>query len=335
MFNSKKWKTLFAAMMMITLTAIFSACGFEKDDDAEEVKEKIVTVGTMNLINGDLIAQYEKLYEKELGMKVKLLNFNSGKEIIAALGTGEIDIGEAGTAPTALAISSHIDVEVIFIGDVIGAAETLVARNDSGISSVKDLIGKKVATPFSSTAQYSLLNVLKLEGMTETDVQILDMKPDDIFTAWQNGEIDAAYIWYPVLGRLLENGKSITDSEKLAEKGIVTADLFVMRSVFAEKNPDVVKKFVEVQLKANDMILNNPQKAAKEIAAVLGITENEAAEQITKFKYLTADEQIDLLDNSMAKILKSTADFLVEQKSLKKAASLEEFQKKIISKYLK
>ena len=83
------------------------------------------------------------------------------------------------------------------------------------------------------------------------------------------------------------------------------------------------------------MILNNPQKAAKEIAAVLGITENEAAEQITKFKYLTADEQIDLLDNSMAKILKSTADFLVEQKSLKKAASLEEFQKKIISKYLK
>ena len=138
-----------------------------------------------------------------------------------------------------------------------------------------------------------------------------------------------------MLGRLLENGKSITDSEKLAEKGIVTADLFVMRSVFAEKNPDVVKKFVEVQLKANDMILNNPQKAAKEIAAVLGITENEAAEQITKFKYLTADEQIDLLDNSMAKILKSTADFLVEQKSLKKAASLEEFQKKIISKYLK
>lgn len=335
MFNSKKWKTLFAAMMMITLTTIFSACGFEKDDDAEEVKEKFVTVGTMNLVNGDLIAQYEKLYEKELGMKVKLLNFNSGKEIIAALGTGEIDIGEAGTAPTALAISSNIDIEVIFVGDVIGAAETLIARNDSGISSVKDLKGKRVATPFASTAQYSLLNVLKLEGMTETDVKLLDLQPDDIFAAWQNGEIDAAYIWYPVLGRLLENGKSITDSEKLAEKGIVTADLFVMRSVFAEKNPDVVKKFVEVQLKANNMILNKPQKAAKEMSAVLGITENEAAEQITKFKYLTADEQIDLLDNSMAKILKSTADFLVEQKSLKKAASQEEFQEKINSKYLK
>ena len=335
MFNSKKWKTLFAAMMMITLTAIFSACGFEKDDDAEEVKEKIVTVGTMNLINGDLIAQYEKLYEKELGMKVKLLNFNSGKEIIAALGTGEIDIGEAGTAPTALAISSHIDVEVIFVGDVIGAAETLVARNDSGISSVKDLIGKKVATPFSSTAQYSLLNVLKLEGMTETDVQILDMKPDDIFTAWQNGEIDAAYIWYPVLGRLIENGKSIADSEQLAEKGIITADLFVVRSTFAEKYRDVVKNFVEIQKKSNDLILNDSKKAAKEISAVLGITEIEAAEQIKNFKYLKADEQIKYLDGSLAETLKNTADFLVEQKSLKKAASLESFQKSVTSEFLK
>lgn len=319
-------------LMLLAVMIIFSACGDETAGTKQD--EKIITIGTMNLVNGDLIAQHEKWYEDELGVKVKIFTFNSGKEIVAALGSGEIDIGECGTAPAALAISSNIDVDVIFISDVIGAAETLVAKNDSGISSVKDLSGKKIGVPFSSTAQYSLLNTLKLEGISENDVKIFDLKPDDIFSAWQNGEIDAAYIWYPVLGRLLENGKSISNSEQLAENGIITADLFVVRSTFAEKNPELIKKFVALQLKANDMIFNNPQKATKDIAEILGVTERDAAEQITKFKYLKADEQKNLLDNSMAQILKSTADFLVEQKSLKKAADLEKFQKKINSKFI-
>ena len=337
MFNLQKKfpQFIIATIILLTVAIIFSACGKENLDDEQENEKKFVTIGTLNLINGDLIAQYEKFYEKELGMPAKIIKYNSGKDIIAALGSGEIDIGEAGTAPAALALSSRIDIKIIFVGDVIGAAETLVARNDSGISNIKDIRNKKIATPFSSTAHFSLLNVLKLEGMTENDIQLLDMQPDNIFSAWQNGEIDAAYIWYPVLGRLLENGKSIADSEQLAEKGIITADLFVVRSTFAEKYRDVVKNFVEIQKKSNDLILNDQKKAAKEISAVLGITEIEAAEQIKNFKYLKTDEQIKYLDGSLAETLKNTADFLVEQKSLKKAASLESFQKSVTSEFLK
>ena len=179
------------------------------------------------------------------------------------------------------------------------------------------------------------MNALKLEGMTESDCQLLDLQPDDIFAAWQRGDIDAAYVWYPVLGRLMETGKSITNSEELAGKGIVTADLVVARTPFAEEHPDIVKKFVELQLRANDMILDNPQNAAKEIASVLEISESDAAEQITQFKYLRAAEQIDMLENSMAKTLKDTADFLVEQKSIKTAPSLEDFRARVTAEFVK
>lgn len=337
MFKSQKVKAFFVALMMLT-TAIFSACGNDKAPEAKDDKTdkgKPVVIGTMNLVNGDLIAQYEKWYENELGTKVKVIRFDSGKDVISALASNSIDIGEAGTSPAALAISNNLDIKVIFVGDVIGAAETLVAKNDSGISSVKDLAGKKVATPFASTAHYSLLNALKLAGMTETDCQLLDLQPDDIFAAWQRGDIDAAYVWYPVLGRLMETGKSITNSEELASKGIVTADLVVARTPFIEENPDVVKKFIELQLKANDMILDEPQKAAKEIASVLEISEKDAAEQITQFKYLKANDQIEILEKLMAKTLKDTADFLVEQKSIKTAPSLEDFNTKVTAEFVK
>ncbi|MGN0690859.1 MAG: aliphatic sulfonate ABC transporter substrate-binding protein [Oscillospiraceae bacterium] len=315
-----------------------TGCG-EKSEGSEAAsadsgKATVVNIGTMNLVNGDLIAQYEKLYEAELGVDVKIINFDSGKDVNTALASGSIDISELGSSPSALGISNNVDYEVFWIGDIIGSAESLVVKNDSGVESIGDLKGKKVATPFASTAHYSLLNALKLEGISENDVSLLDLQPDDIYAAWQRGDIDAAYVWYPVLSNLLEDGKVITHSEDLAGKGIITADLNVVRTEFAEKNPDIVTNYVKIQLKANDILLNDPDKAAYEISSVLEISREDAADQITQFKYLTADEQIDYLTNKIPDTLKNTADFLVEQGSIKTAPDAETFKSKVTTEFI-
>ena len=325
--------TLLAAICMLTLSAIaFTGCGEDNANSGKEAeKAKEVRIGTMNLVNGDLIAQYEKWYENELGIPVKIVKFDSGKDVNSAIAAGAIDIGELGTSPAALAISNNLDIEVFWVGDIIGAAETLVAKNSSNINSVSDLVGKKVGAPFASTAHYSLLNALKLEGVDENSVKLLDLQPDDIYAAWQRNDIDAAYVWYPVLGELLKDGKSITDSEKLAQRGVVTGDATVVMASFAKANPEIVK----IQIKANEMINNDKAKAAKEVAAVLQISEEDAAEQLTQFKYLTPEEQIDFLDNQMAQTLKSTSDFLVEQKSIKSAPDLESFKGRVTSEFVK
>lgn len=316
-------------------SASASSAGSSSGASSSSGSAKQVTIGTLDLVNGDLIAQYEKWYETELGVPVKLVKFDSGKDINNAIASGSIDIGQEGTSPAALAIANDIDIEVVWIGDIIGSAETLVAKNGSGIKSVKDLVGKKVATPFASTAHYSLLNALKLAGVDENDVDIIDMQTDKINAAWQTGDIDAAYVWYPVLSELLKDGTAITDSAQLAKQGVVTADTNVVRRDFAEKNPDIVTKFVKLQLQANDMLNNDSEKAAKEVASVLEISEEDAAQQITQFTYLTVDEEIDQLDNSFAQTLKDTADFLVEQKSITSAPDLSEFKKRVTSEYVK
>ena len=333
----KKSVKLFAILSVMAFSVFgFAGCGENQTAGGSgDDKATKVTIGTLDLVNGDLIAQQEQWYENELGVEVKIVKFDSGKDMNAAIAANAVDIAQEGTSPAALAISSGQDIEVIWIGDILGTAETLVARNGSGISSVKDLVGKKVGTPFSSTAHYSLLNALKLEGVNENDVEILDLQPDDIFAAWQRGDIDAAYIWFPVLERLLENGTSITDSYQLAQRGVVTADLNVVKKSFAEKNPEIVTKFVELQLRANDVIKNDVDKTAKDISAQLGITEDEAKSQITQYQYLNAEEQIDQLDNHMPEILKSTADFLVEQKSIKSAPDLEKFKNSVNSEFVK
>ncbi len=319
-----------------------AACGNSGDQSSSQQASSsaaqssdgdVVNIGTMNLVNGDLIAQYEKYYEKELGVKVNIVNFKSGKDVNTALAAGSIDITELGSAPVALGISNNLDYKVFWVGDVIGTAESLIVKNGSGINSIADLKGKKVATPFSSTAHYSLLNAIKQAGLSESDVKILDLQPNDIYAAWQRGDIDAAYIWYPVQSQLLQDGKRITSSEELASKGVLTADLNVVRSDFAAKHPDIVTKYVKAQIKANDVLLNNKDQAVKDISSILEISTEDAADQITQFKYLTANEQLDYLQK-LPDTLKSTADFLVEQNSIKKAADLNTFKDRVTTEFI-
>lgn len=344
-------KRFLSLVLAVSVLTAFTACGTGADSSSassegedseatEEVAEEatadsgeVVNIGTMDLVNGDLIAQYEKYYEEELGVEVNLVKFDSGKDVNTALASGSIDISELGSSPTALGISSDVDYQVFWIGDIIGSAESLVVKNDSGIETVSDLVGKKVATPFASTGHYSLLNALKLEGVSESDVTILDLQPDDIYAAWLRGDIDAAYVWYPVLGKLLEDGKIITGSDKLAEQGVVTADLNVVRTEYAEAHPDIVVNYVKAQIKANDVLLNDPETAANEISEILEISVEDAADQITQFKYLTADEQLEQLA-TLGETLKSTADFLVEQDSIKSAPELEVFESKINTSFI-
>ena len=63
-----------------------------------------INIGTLNLVNGDLIAQYEKWYEDELGVEVNIIKFDSGKDINSAIASGGIDIGQEGSSPAALAM---------------------------------------------------------------------------------------------------------------------------------------------------------------------------------------------------------------------------------------
>lgn len=338
MRNKKKrgFTLILAALMVFTLG--LTGCGSSKKEDTKKSeKTEEIKIGTMDLVNGDLVARAEKYYEDELGVKVQIVNFDSGKDVNTALAAGSIDVSELGSNPTALGISNNIDYDVVYIGDIIGSAESLAVRNSANIKSLKDLKGKKVATPFASTAHYSLLNALKQEGISENDVDLLDMEPDDINAAWKRGDIDAAYVWYPVLNNLLKDGTILTGSDKMAKKGIVTADLIVARKDFAKSNKDLVTKYIKALNKANELDQTDRDKVIADIADVLGISKEDAKFQRDGFEWVQGEDQLkeEYLGSHIAEVLKSTADFLAEQGSIKEAPDLKTFQDHVDTSYLK
>ena len=325
---------LIAVILLISATA----CRASKADQTKENKKvKEIKIGTMDLVNPDLVARKEKYYEKQLGIKVKIVKFDSGKDVNTALAAGSIDASELGSNPTALGIGNGLNYDVIYIGDIIGSAESLVVKNNANVNSVSQLKGKKIAVPFASTSHYSLLNALKQAGLKESDVKLLDLEPNDIHAAWKRGDIDAAYVWYPVLNNLVKDGKILTGSHKLAKQGIITADLVVARRDFAKSNKNLVVRYIKALNQANDLDQKNKEQSIKDISEILNISESDAKFQRNGFEWIDGKKQLskEYLGENIANVLKNTADFLKEQGSIKKSPTLKEYKDHVQTKYLK
>ena len=166
--------------------------------------------------------------EKATGYKINWRMFGGGGDVIRAMASGDVQIGEAGSSPITAAASQGQDIRVFWVLDDISDAEALISRNGTGINSMKDLKGKKVATPFVSTAHYQLMVGMKLEGVDPKTVNVMNMRPPEIAAAWERGDIDAAFIWDPVLSKLKTGGQTIATFGSIGKKGLPPFDGLVV-----------------------------------------------------------------------------------------------------------
>ena len=301
-----------------------------------------IRIGYQVIPNPELLAKALGLTEKAFpNTKIEYSSFDSGRDVNTAFAANGLDFGLAGSVPVAVGISQGLPYEVFFIHDIIGDAEALVVRD--GITSTKDLTGKKVAVPFGSTTHFSLLALLQQDGVDPTSLTLLDLQPQDLVAAWQRGDIDAAYIWEPHLTRLVgDGGTVIITSADLADRGVLTADVGLVSKDFASNHTDALRQYIAVLDEAVEFYRAKPEEAADALAKELGLTPEEALASSKGIIWLTSAEQADPKflgtpdkPGAFAQVLKDSADFLVGQKAIDKAADLATFQKHLRNDTLK
>ena len=204
-----------------------------------------VTIGVQSMFAPwkDAIAQ--KQFEKATGWDIKWRNFDSGGDMMMAMASGDVQIGVAGSSPIAAAVSRGVDAQLFWILDNIADAEALVVRNGSGIVAPQDLAGKTLAVPFVSTTHFHALFALEQFGLTGK-VKVINLQPSDIPAAWERGDIDAAFIWDPALGRLKQSGHVLLTSGQLTDWGKATFDGLVVDKQFAAANGPGMQAFTQV-----------------------------------------------------------------------------------------
>lgn len=334
------------AVLTLSAAVVFAGCAGSESPasggsgSASSGLPAVVNIGTQQIPDDERIAVAKNYFQKELGVKVNVIEFQAG-DIRNAMIAKDIDFALLGSSSAALGIANGMEVEVIWVHDVLGNAEELVARNGSGIRSIQDLKGKKVATAFTSTSHYSLLRAMKLNGVSEKDVTLLDMQMPDIYAAWQRGDIDAAYAWDPTLSNLLQSGTAILSSKDLAAKGVVTSNVEIVRKEFALKYPGVVTNYIKAVNQAVELYRQNQPEAVKTVAGAMNLTEAEAQKQMQGSEWLEAKQQLEssYLGTSSQKgglvdSLADTADFLYEQKDLVSKPSRSLFEQAVNPSYV-
>jgi taurine transport system substrate-binding protein len=323
-------RKLFTALLTLLLAGVLLAgCGSQKDT------RQVIRIGYQVIPNTEAVAKANRWHETTIKQaEIKWIPFHSGRDVNTALASGSIDIGLVGTTAAATGISKGIDYQVIWIADVIGSNEALVVKKKAGIHSVADLKGKTIAVTFGSTTQYALLGALKLNQIPPSQVKIIDMQPPDMLAAWKRGDIDGAYVWEPTLYQMVQDGGAVvTDSGKLADKGIVTADLIVARRSFIKEHGDLAAAYLASEIRAVDQFRINPDESATSVAKDFSISKGEALAMMKELIWLSGKEQTGsaYLGTSeqvgrMTNVLEDTARFLHDQRSLENVPSSDRFK---------
>ena len=294
---------------------------------ATTAQAQTVTIGVQSMFAPWKNAIAEKQFEQATGWDIQWRNFDSGGDVMTAMASGDVQIGVAGSSPIAAAVSRGVDAQLFWILDNINNAEALVVRNGSGIVAPQDLAGKTLAVPFVSTTHFHALFALEQFGLSGK-VKVINLQPSDIPAAWERGDIDAAFIWDPALGRLKQSGHVLLTSGQLTQWGKATFDGIVVDRQFAEKNSAGMLALTKVLQASTASYVNAPntwtadspqvinvarQSGAKpdEVPPVLALYQFPLAAQQASANWLGAGK-----DGGAAKALAATAEFLKAQKKI-------------------
>jgi NitT/TauT family transport system substrate-binding protein len=173
--------------------------------------------------------------------------FNAGPSLIEALFAGEIDVGYVGPGPVLSAHARSHGQGLRVVGGAAANGVVIVARNGSGVRSLQDLAGRRVATPQLGntqdiSARHYLMNVLGQSDLNNV-VPVDNSQQAGLF---ERGAVDAAWVpepWGEVL--VAQAGASLIGEEKDLWPGKEFAlTLVIATPAFLANHRDLVERLL-------------------------------------------------------------------------------------------
>lgn len=241
------------------------------------------------------IAEQQGFFKKH-NVNVKLVWFPTYTDSLSALAAGQIDANCQTWSDTMGPIAQGQALKVVLVNDNSAGNDAIIAGPD--IKSIKDLRGKKVATELGTVEQFLLDKALAANGMTEKDIQYVNIKVQDCPGAMIARKIDACAIWEPNKTQLLENMKGthvIFDSKEMP--GLI-ADLLVFQAKTVNAHPKDVQNIVDAWYDMMDYWRAHPDESVKIMAKRTNSPVDFYKKFITGTRIFNANEALSALTQS-------------------------------------
>lgn len=139
----------------------------------------------------------EKGWFKEEGVDVKFEWFDYVASM-DAFAAGKLDAVGMTNGDALVTGATGAKSVMILMNDYSNGNDMIIAK--PGISSIKELKGKKIGVEVGFVGHLLLLNALEKNGLTESDVKLVNVPTNETPQVLASGDVDAIVAWQPSSG---------------------------------------------------------------------------------------------------------------------------------------
>jgi aliphatic sulfonates family ABC transporter substrate-binding protein len=266
-------KIMSVLLVLVLVAGLLSGCGSKASEETAE-ENVTIRIAVQKSIAIPYLAEVLGYYEDEFtedNINVELVEFSLGPEVIEAVASGEIDIGFLGDVPAFSGLINGGDYKIVARWESDNSSY-LITRDDANINSLEDLKGKKLSYAFGSTQTALVYSYLEAAGLTEDDLEIINLSLADSVTSIVDGEVDAAIVDELRATQAVEKGgvSKLMNSEgyKLFVSPIIATN------EFTSEHADLTSRVLKVIEKAAEYSEENPDDAIAKAAERIGVEES-------------------------------------------------------------
>jgi NitT/TauT family transport system substrate-binding protein len=197
--------------------------------------------------------------------------FNAGPAVIEALFAGEVDLAYIGPGPAINGFVRSRGQEIVVVAGAAANGVVVVARKGSGIRTLDDLAGKRLATPQLGNTQDLSARHFTADQQGRTPPTILPVANAEQLAMMARGQIDAAWSPEPWASRLvLETGAIVVAEEKdLWPNRQFTLSLVITTPRFLREHPQAVERFLAAHVALTDRLQQPGEGDLEQLNAAL------------------------------------------------------------------
>jgi NitT/TauT family transport system substrate-binding protein len=254
----------------------------------------------------------EKGFFKEEGLDLQPKSFSSPGDGLTPLLTGDLD-AVLSTADSVITVLDKApgQLRVVYLTDTSAGADAILAKKDIG--GIKAMKGRKVAATLGQCNQLLLEKALEKAGLTDKDIELVNMNPDDAGSAFAAGKIDVAVTWEPWITKVSgeKKGHVIFSSKETPN---LILDVLAISTKTADKKPAETRAFLKALNRGYDFVQKNPDEAAAVAAKALEQKPEEVKAMLPKVRLYSPKQNLEVMNGPAAKATAQVAQFFKDKK---------------------
>jgi sulfonate transport system substrate-binding protein len=256
-----------ACLMLAALTLTSCKTAKESPTTQQTTTVRFGTMGDAVDYGPYMVARAKGWFEEAFRpygiTKVDYTTFQSLPALNESLATSRIDVVFEAEPPAIIGKTVAGDLRIIGISCSLN--QEILVRSAARISQVAQLKGKKVSVPAGTSSHYNVLAILSAAGVSDADVQIIDMSPPDAKNAFETGQVDGWAIWPPWVEEEVISGKG----KVLAGTKARIHSIMSVRGSFQDQNRELVRAAFDVLERSKAWLREHPDEAREIIASTL------------------------------------------------------------------